>query len=197
MFVVSLARWHVGRDRLSSGLSRAGTDAVRLRLEQQRQERIERILDTSVVVAALATFPLMLAYFRQWDGGWIVAGDWIVWSVFASEFAFLMSVSRDRWRTTREQWLMVVVVILSFPLSPQILAWSRLVRLARGVRIARGARLLRPARLTRLLHFGRLYLMRSTGGRRLFARIGHIPAQWRLFSRLLGRGERASSSDRR
>lgn len=154
---------------------------MRLELEQDRQERIETILDRCVMAAALATIPLMLAYYREWDGGWIVVGDWAVWCVFAAEFTFLMSVSRDRRQTVKQQWLAVAIVILSFPLAPHVLGWSRLARLARGTRV------LRPARLTKVMHLGRLYLMRSAGGKRIFMRFRHIPAQSRLLGRLFRR----------
>jgi hypothetical protein len=157
---------------------------VRLNLEPDRQERIETLLDWCVMAAALATIPLMLAYYREWNGAWIVAGDWIIWSVFASEFAFFMSVSRHRLQTVKQRWLAVIIVILSFPLAPHVLGWSRLARLVRGTRV------LRPARLTRFFNLGRMYLMRSAGGKRIFTRFRHIPAQSRLLRRYVRRSER-------
>ena len=76
-------------------------------------DRLERRLEAPVIVAALLTIPLTLAQAQGREGGWVVAGDWVVWAVFALEYLIMVAVVGDRWDYTRRNWFNVAIVILS------------------------------------------------------------------------------------
>jgi len=105
-------------------------------------DRLERRLEAPVIVAALLTIPLTLAQAQGREGGWVVAGDWVVWAVFALEYLIMVAVVGDRWHYTRRNWFNVAIVILSFPALPELFALLRLARLARLTRLFRLVRLL-------------------------------------------------------
>ena len=52
--------------------------------------RLERILQIAVVVAALATVPLVISAERNPGDPLVLAGDWAVWSVFVVEYVWMM-----------------------------------------------------------------------------------------------------------
>ena len=98
-------------------------------------------LDVSVIVAALATIPLTIAQESGVDDPWVMALDWAVWAVFLVEFVFMFWVVRHRWAYARRAWLSIAVIVLSFPLLPDLLALARLARLTRLFRLLRLVRL--------------------------------------------------------
>jgi voltage-gated potassium channel len=100
-------------------------------------DRISRILEALVVVAALASIPIILAQHRGDTSFWIVAGDWLIWFVFLADLFFAVSIAEDRWKAFRGQWVTVLIVVLSFPFLPDTLAWARVARLGRLVRLFR------------------------------------------------------------
>jgi hypothetical protein len=138
---------------------------VPLRTRAERKQRIERYLEISVIVAALATMPLTYAHMQEWDGPVLFALDWVVWSVFLIEFSFLMAISTNRKRTMRQQWFNLGIVVVSFPLLPHLLGLTRLMRLFRPLRMVAGFRIARPVQLLRL------YAMRSAGSRRAMGKL--------------------------
>lgn len=115
-------------------------------------QRLERMLEIAVVIAALATIPLTIALERGTRPPWVVVADWVVWSVFLIEYVALYAASRDRAVYVRRNVLGAAIVVFSFPALPAILGLirvARLVRLARLMRIPvallRGLRALRMA----------------------------------------------------
>ena len=70
--------------------------------------------------------------------------------MFLVEYAFYMAISTNRWQTTKENWLSVVIIVLSFPLLHEILKSTRLIRLLRPIPLLRQAALLRQIELFRL-----------------------------------------------
>ena len=98
-------------------------------------------LDITVIVAALATIPLTIVQESGVDELWVTALDWMVWAVFLVEFVFMVWVVRNRWAYTRRAWLSIAVIVLSFPMLPDLLALARLASLTRLARLARLVRL--------------------------------------------------------
>jgi voltage-gated potassium channel len=100
--------------------------------------RLRAALDVAVVLGALATIPLTVLQERGAKSHALDAMDWAVWGVFAIEFAFILClaprVQFRRFSTAAD----FAVVVLSFPLLPNLLS---LVRLARVVRLLRLTRL--------------------------------------------------------
>ena len=101
----------------------------------------EKPLDIAVIVAALVTIPLTIVQESGVDDSWVTALDWLVWAVFLVEFVFMFWVVRNRWAYTRRAWLSIAVIVLSFPLLPDLLALTRLARLTRLFRLLRLVRL--------------------------------------------------------
>jgi voltage-gated potassium channel len=104
-------------------------------LEHPRLARLEQALDTLVVVAAIATVPLLIADDVGIDPTLVSALDWIVWSVFAGEYLLLIALSPDRLTFARRNWLAAGVVVLSFPGWPAAFELARLARLGRVLRV--------------------------------------------------------------
>src|SRR5688572_1388372 len=96
-----------------------------------RASRLERALGVGVVVAALATLPLMVAEEIGVDAGLVVTADWLIWSVFLAEYAILLVLAEDRASYARRSWWVAAIVVLSFPALPELLGLVRLARLAR------------------------------------------------------------------
>jgi voltage-gated potassium channel len=114
-------------------------------------ERIERALEWLVILGALATIPLTVAAHRGETGPLVIAGDWLVWIIFLTEYVVMANVSADFRRYSQRNWFHIVVIVVSFPLLPGVLALSRLSRLTRLLRLTRiltiSARAVRGLRL--------------------------------------------------
>lgn len=103
-------------------------------------ERFERATELPLLVLALALVPLVIAPWaldlsEQADDA-IAAVDWMIWGVFAFEFAVRLGLTNDRRRFLRREWPDLLIVALP---------------LLRPLRIARSARALRLLGLTRLV----------------------------------------------
>ena len=107
--------------------------------------RLQKPLDTSVIAAALATIPLTIIQRGPGDPLWVNALDWLVWGVFLVEYSFMIRVVKDPWPYTRRNWLSVAVIVLSFPMLPDVLALVRVARLSRLVRLFRLVRVVAVA----------------------------------------------------
>ncbi|MFU8831763.1 MAG: ion transporter [Wenzhouxiangella sp.] len=123
---------------------------MRLELDKQVEETVSDTLTFAVIVAAILTAPLTVAYWMEAENVWVTALDWVVWAVFAVEYAFYMAISRDRWKTTKENWMSVLIIVFSFPLLHEILKSTRLIRLLRPVPLLRQTAVLRQVELFRL-----------------------------------------------
>jgi voltage-gated potassium channel len=118
--------------------------------------RLRAALDFALVLGALATIPLTVLQEHGNRSRVLDTMDWAVWAIFAIEFLFILCLAppvRVRRFATAADF---GVVVLSFPLLPNLLA---LVRLARIVR------LLRLTRLTAVAALG-LSVLKEILGRR-------------------------------
>ncbi len=104
-----------------------------LHLERRWRQR----LDVLVVLAALATIPIVILQEKGVEHAAVIATDWFIWSAFLVEFLFGLVTARQRLDYTRRQWLSVAVVVLSFPLLPDLLASVRVLRVTRLLRLVR------------------------------------------------------------
>lgn len=111
---------------------------------------VELILDVALVIAAVATIPLAIAQAGGRTDAWLEAADWAVWAVFAVQFSVMLLLAADRFRYVRGNWLGPLVIVLSFPLLPDVLNVLRLAGFARVIPLlqlpattTRGARALR------------------------------------------------------
>jgi voltage-gated potassium channel len=106
----------------------------------ERSERWQRRFNIPVIVAALATVPLLVL--EQNDHAEplrtiLEVCDWIVWGVFALELAVMLAVARSRWNYVRAQPLQVSIVVLTVPLWSAALQSLRVLRLLQLIRLAR------------------------------------------------------------
>ena len=99
------------------------------------KEKALNWIDAAVIVAAVATVPLVVIEFRQVNSQLTSAANWIVWLVFLADLA------ADFWRRAGigQKLFSFAIVVLSFPAFPDILALSRLARLTRLARLFRVA----------------------------------------------------------
>lgn len=132
---------------------------MRLKLEPAREESLSNYLTLAVIVAAILTLPLTVAYWQELEHPLITAADWLVWGVFLVEYGFYMAISQDRWKTTKQNWLSVLIILLSFPLLHEMLKSTRLVRLLQPLPLLRQSALLRQIELFRLSN------VRNAGGK--------------------------------
>jgi len=123
---------------------------MRLKLDKQTEESISDGLTFAVIIAALLTIPLTVAYWMEAENLGVVILDWLVWTVFLFEYSFYMAISSNRWKTTKENWMSVLIIIFSFPLLHEILKSTRLIRLLRPVPLLRQTAILRQVELFRL-----------------------------------------------
>ena len=101
------------------------------------QQKWERPLDLLVILAALATIPIVILQERHFDHLAVSVIDWLIWAIFLVEYAFGITVVKSRKTYVRRNWLGLAVVIFSFPMLPDLLASIRLVRVARIARLLR------------------------------------------------------------
>jgi len=106
------------------------------------QRRIQRLLQFTVVIAALATVPLTIAQTKGTGGALAETADWTIWSIFVLEYTGMMAMTAGRRAYARANWLTLAIIIISFPVLPSLLALVRLARLARLARLIRPAAML-------------------------------------------------------
>lgn len=120
----------------------------------ERATQTRRWFEIPVLVAALAVVPVIFLEERattDWHLDIAAAANWGIWSVFLIEYLVVVSLADSRWGFTRKAWLDVVIIVVSFPALPGLLAATRLVRLTR---LARALRILRFVRLAAILSRG-------------------------------------------
>lgn len=96
-------------------------------------QRLQRILEPTVILAAVATVPLAVVESRYRSPA-LDALDWLIWALFAAELVALLATAPDRRRFLASNVLLLVVVALSFPLLPAVASLSRLARLVPALR---------------------------------------------------------------
>jgi voltage-gated potassium channel len=106
----------------------------------ERSERWQRRFNIPVIVAALATVPLLLLEQSQHGEPLqtiLTVSDWIIWGVFALELAVMLAIAPSVWGYMRAHPLRVSVVVLTVPLWSRALQSLRVLRLLQLVRLAR------------------------------------------------------------
>ena len=123
---------------------------MRLKLESELEESLSNYMTFAVIIAAILTIPLTIIYWMEVEHPLISVADWLIWAVFVVEYAFYMAISRDRWETTKDNWLSVLIILFSFPMLHEIFQSTRLARLLRPLPLLRQSALLRQIELFRL-----------------------------------------------
>ena len=124
-----------------------------------------RWFEVPVLGAALLVIPVVFieAYSST---GWLLTvtgiANWLIWAAFAAEFAVVISLVGNRVAYARAAWLDLLIIVVSFPVLPELLAFSRLSRLARLSRVLRMLRAV-PILVRGLSALGRLFQKRGFG----------------------------------
>src|SRR5690606_14101718 len=99
-------------------------------------------LELAVIGAALLTVPVTFLQLSGHSAPWLTVADWAIGFVFGADYPHAVSAAPDRRTAACRHWISAVVVVLSFPILPHVLAFTRLTRLSRLVRLARLVRLI-------------------------------------------------------
>jgi len=110
-------------------------------LKKSEEHPIQRLTEAAVIVAALATIPVVILEERGSTAFVLTVADWLIWALFAFDLASDLHYSTNRWDHIRTHLLDVTIVVLSFPVLPAALALTRLFRLVRAFRIVRLVRI--------------------------------------------------------
>jgi voltage-gated potassium channel len=94
-------------------------------------------LNFAVVAGTVATIPVIILLDQEVDAPWLRAADWAIWAIFLLEYAIEIACAPSWSRYARRNWLSPLVILLSFPPLPDLLAGARLARLARLARFSR------------------------------------------------------------
>ena len=109
---------------------------------------LKRRMSPVVVMAAVAVIPLLVMeeqFTSPTAMTWLRVADWLIWGVFATELAVMLTVTPGKKAYLRCAWLDVVIVVFTLPLLPYLMAGLRIARLGRVVEVLRLLRLLRLA----------------------------------------------------
>ena len=130
-----------------------------------RAAAARRWFEVPVLGAALLVIPVV-SIEEYSTTGWLLTvaavANWLIWAAFAAEFAVVMSLTDDRVAYARAAWLDLLIIAVSFPVLPALLAFSRLVRLAQLSRVLRMLRVV-PILVRGLSALGRLFNKRGFG----------------------------------
>ncbi|MDE0368715.1 MAG: ion channel [bacterium] len=121
--------------------------------------------EAPVLGAALLVIPVV--FIEEYSTtGWLLTAawvaNWLIWTAFAAEFAIVVSLAHNRAAYTRKAWLDLVIIVISFPVLPELLALTRLVRLARLSRLLRTLRVI-PMLVRGFTALSRLFKKRGFG----------------------------------
>ena len=107
----------------------------------------EKRLDPPLIVAAVATIPLLVLDQTHPHGTWHTVSrtcDWVIWLVFLVSLLIMLAVSpKRRLAYLRAHPLDLIVVVCTPPFLPVGVQWVRVLRVLRVVRVIRVAPIMR------------------------------------------------------
>jgi voltage-gated potassium channel len=125
---------------------------------QLESGRVVHRFEPVVLAATLTLIPVFVIEAEATSDRWkdvALAANWLIWLVFAAEFAFILVVAPRKAAALRAHWLDAVIVVVTAPAFGAFLSSLRLVRLARLLRLLRlGAILSRVLQRERALTSG-------------------------------------------
>ena len=108
--------------------------------------RAQHVLSHAVLIAAVATIPVVVLEQTDVSQSWKTAGNvlnWCTWLVFASESFVMLVIVNGRRRWARQHIIEIAIVILTPPIFPAGLQSLRAVRMLRLLRLIRVPQLMR------------------------------------------------------
>ena len=117
---------------------------------EPKADHVRQRYELPVFLAALLVVPVIVVE-EQVSSDAVLAvaavANWGIWTVFTTEFVHVIWVSSDKRRAAKAMWFDLMIVMVSFPGLPTLLASFRLARLARLAPVLRTLRLFRLAAL--------------------------------------------------
>src|SRR4051794_13074132 len=110
--------------------------------EQTESGRVKTQFEPAVLAATLAMIPVLIIQADAKSDGWQTfaqVANWVIWSVFAAELAFILVVAPRKRAALRAHWLDAAIVVVTIPVYGRLLSSLRLARLMRLLRLARAA----------------------------------------------------------
>jgi voltage-gated potassium channel len=143
----------------------------------ERSERLARILNVPLLIAALLTIPVIVIEQRHAGGIWRDAAsiaNWAIWSAFTFEVVAMLIVVRNRRGWLRRHLLEVAIVVLTPPFLPSSLQAARLFRLLRLLRLIWLVKFMRELVSREGVRYaGLLAAFTALGGGAAFAEVEH------------------------
>src|SRR5579859_2370197 len=171
------AQWRPSRGKSAPAVERHRVD--------DRATRWERRFSLPVIVAALATIPLLILDESRPGQPWrgiVDVGDWVVWLVFAAELVTMLSLVRSRRQYLLDHPLEVAIVVLTPPFLSLAVQSIRIARVLRVLRVLRlGPVVRRMLALEALRYAALLALLALVGGAEAYASAERISVGDALF----------------
>jgi len=101
--------------------------------------RVAWWVNFAIVVGTLATIPVIILLDQGVDAPWVHVADWTIWVIFLAEYLVEIVCAPSRSEYARRNWISPLVIVLSFPPLPNLLATVRVARLVRLLRFSRVA----------------------------------------------------------
>ena len=108
--------------------------------EQSESGRVTHPFEPVALAATLLMIPVLVIQRDASSDGWqtfAFAANWAIWSVFAAELAFVVTVAPRKRAALRAHWLDTAIVLVTSPFFGELLASLRLLRLVRLLRLLR------------------------------------------------------------
>jgi voltage-gated potassium channel len=108
--------------------------------QQPENGRVVHRYEWVVLAATLAVIPVLVIEVDVKSAGWLTfayTANWVIWSVFLAELAFVLIVAPRKGAALRAHWLDIAIVLVTAPAFGRFLASLRLVRLGRLLRLLR------------------------------------------------------------
>jgi voltage-gated potassium channel len=107
---------------------------------QEPDGRVSHRAEIVLLVLALLVIPVVLIQESHASHGWREAAaiaNWVIWVGFVVEFAFVLVVAQRKGAALRAHWLELLIVVVTPPFIPRVLASLRAARLLRLLQVAR------------------------------------------------------------
>lgn len=100
-------------------------------MDDALRHRLLYYLEVAVIVAAFATVPVTLLYFRSGGNQRLLLASWLIWLIFFCELVVQLWLEPPTRANRRKHLFNLAIVVLTLPALPAVLEVLRLARLAR------------------------------------------------------------------
>src|SRR5262249_58415079 len=115
---------------------------------QTESGRVVHPFEPVVLGATLAMIPVLIIDASATSDAWLTfaeVANWLIWTIFAAELAFVFIVAPRKRAALRAHWLDAAVVVVTVPLYGRLLSSVRLVPMVRVLPVAPAPVIVSPA----------------------------------------------------